>query len=453
MDAVIKIKEENIIEEDDNECKARKLSVVAVLPRYGEKLGGGAEALVKSLLENMLRDSSSSEKVFNSDTNNSNGSVSSVEISRIEVWATCAVDHRTWQNYYPAGVTVENGVTVRRFPVDERNLEVFVAGEFAIADRRPLTVDEQLDWLENSVNSRALYKHIEEYGKEFDVILFAPYLFATSFWGALVHPERSVLIPCLHDEAYAYLGVFKYLFSRVAGLIFNAEPEMDLAQRLYALEDMESKSHVVGMSFDDSVAAALAFSPYEEVAKRFPSVKTQYLLYAGRKEQGKNLDLLINYYSAFRLRNPHIALSLVLVGSGDITFLDKLPDGVIDLGFVSEEEKALLMEHALLLCQPSVNESFSIVIMEAWLRKAPVLVHANCDVTKYHVSQSSGGLYFSNEDEFCGAVRKICDNEDLRILLGSAGEMYVKSKYCWNAVKDRLDSAFLCFGRNGSYTE
>src|SRR5438270_9399764 len=34
----------------------------------------------------------------------------------VEVLTTCAQDHFTWDNVYPAGVQDDEGVTVRRFP-------------------------------------------------------------------------------------------------------------------------------------------------------------------------------------------------------------------------------------------------------------------------------------------------------------------------------------------------
>ena len=44
----------------------------------------------------------------------------------------------------------------------------------------------------------------------------------------IVAPERTVVIPCLHDEHYAYLDVFRPMLSEVAQLWFLAEPEHEL---------------------------------------------------------------------------------------------------------------------------------------------------------------------------------------------------------------------------------
>lgn len=388
----------------------KKISVAVVLPRYGANLGGGAEALSKALSEHMK---------------------SYGLVSNIEIWTTCAVDHRTWANAFAPGVYDEEGITVHRFLVDERNTDIYVPLEITIQQGISLTIDQQLDWLTHSVNSRGLYEHIVREGQKYDVLLFAPYLFATSFWGALIYPERSVLIPCLHDEPYAYLQVFKHLFTQVRGFLFNANPERELARSIYELEDLDSRSEFVGMGFYESHAVASQ-----------SLVNGPYLLYSGRKEQGKNLDLLISYFQSYRQTNADSDLELVLIGSGEINFLKELPEGVTDLGFVSEEEKLSLMKGALALCQPSVNESFSIVLMEAWLQKTPVLVHARCAVTRDHAVTSNGGLYFANEIEFALAVKELETSDSLRIALGQGGFDYVTSVFSWDAVIERLIKAF-----------
>ncbi len=386
-----------------------------IVPRYGEGLGGGAEALMRQLALDIVSPKDSGPLV-----------------GRLEVWTTCAKDHRTWNNELPAGETIEDGITVRRFPVDTRDVEIFLRHEISMREGRPLDSESQLEWLKNSVNSRALYEHIARVGSEFDLLLFAPYLFATTFWGGLIYPERSVIVPCLHNEHYAYQGVFRFLFETVRGLIFNSAPELELAMELYDISNLEKKSAVVGM----------AFAPKEIPAKKKPALERKpYLLYSGRKERGKNLDLLIHYFQQFKERTSS-TLELVIMGAGEIDFCNPLPPGVVDVGFVSEEEKETLMSNALALCQPSLNESFSIVLMEAWLMGTPVIVHGDCSVTKYHVMKSGGGLYFSSVEEFSMVVHKLEKDKDLKNQLGAAGKRYVEEEYCSDAVIGRLFRAF-----------
>lgn len=394
----------------------RPLKLAFVLPRFGEKLGGGAEALAAALAQAVKGDGHA-----------------------VEVWCTCASDHRTWENKFPPGTTIEQGLVVRRFPVGSRNLERYIPLQMRVAEGLLLSVEEQLDWFSESVNSTALYGHIREQGPKFDWMFFVPYLFGVTFFGSLIYPEKSILIPCLHDESYAHLEVIASMFRSVRGCLFNAEAEHKLAERLYG----RIAGNVVGMGFSDP--------PEEQNESKAPpkpyfSEKFPYLLYLGRKEMGKNLPLLIDYFiSAKDRRILPPELRLIVAGSGSFDDahrpLAKNRADICDLNFVSEEEKESLLFHSLALCQPSVNESFSIVLMEAWRACAPVLVHAFGAVTREHVIAGNGGLYFADCDEFAFVVKVLLEEPGLRERLAKNGQLYVKNTYNWQAVLDRFYAA------------
>lgn len=113
----------------------------------------------------------------------------------------------------------------------------------------------------------------------------------------------------------------------------------------------------------------------------------------------------------------------------------------MDLGFVPESEKHDAMAASLAFVHPSVNESFSIVIMESWLAGTPVLVHGGGDVMPFHCRQSGGGLWFRNYPEFEEETMLMLTNPELRCQLASAGRKYVLSQYNWETVTNRLTQA------------
>jgi len=393
-----------------NEKARRRFAFV--VPRFGESIAGGAETLVAALAQQLARRG-----------------------DHVEVFTTCARDNRTWANEFPPGEASEFGLSVRRFPVDERDLERWVPHQIKISAGHTISVEEQLDWMSHGVNSRDLYAHLHSVGPSFDALFFAPYLFATSFWGSQIHPERSFLLPCLHDESYAYLEVIRSMFRQVAGAIFNAAPEYDLARALYG----DIKGGEVGMGFEP-------FAPeYVEGLEPYFEEGVPYILYLGRKETGKNVHQLIDYFiSAKQLGVVDPMLRLVIAGAGSFDDLHRPEaikrEDIIDLGHVSERDKHRLIRYSIALCQPSCNESFSIVIMESWLLGTPVVVHALCAVTRYHAVSAGGGLYFATPDEFAGVVAELSERGDLRASLAHSGERYVRSIYRWSKVLDRFDS-------------
>ncbi len=377
------------------------------VPRFGKSIAGGAETLAGALARQLhLRGDD------------------------VEIWTTCARDNRTWENEYPEGDTEEFGLRVRRFPVDARNLDVWIPRQINIHQGLRLSVEDQLVWMREGVNSAPLYRHIEKHAPSLHAVFFAPYLFGTTFFGALVHPEKSILIPCLHDENYAYTEIMQSLFRQVKGCLFNSEPEQELARMLYG----DVRGGDVGMGFDASGSPER--EPYFK--EPFP-----YVLYVGRKETGKNVQVLIDSFCAYKDAEPGSRMKLVIVGGGEFSDLHRpqaLERGdIADLSHVTEEEKQSLIQHSLFVCQPSQNESFSIVLMEAWLQGVPVVVSAGCPVTKRHVIESGGGLYFASSDDFAGICEELARNDQLRCTLGAAGRRYVEKKFNWKAVLERFD--------------
>jgi len=351
----------------------------------------------------------------------------------VEIFSTCALDNRTWENYFPPGVSKELGLTVHRFLVNPRNLEAWIPRQIQISEGMNIGVADELIWMEESVNSTALYEHIKNEAQHFTSVIFGPYLFGTTFWGSLIHPSNSVLLPCLHDEHYAYTQVISSMFRQVKGCLFNAGPEADLARALYG----KISGGEVGLGFEplDSEYVKM-LSPYFK--DTFP-----YILYVGRKETGKNVQLLVDYFIGAKSELP-TDLKLVIVGGGSFSDLhrpDALKRGdIIDLSHVTEEKKRRLIRHSSLLCQPSVNESFSIVLMEAWLLERPVLVHASSPVTRYHAVSSGGGLYFGSQSDFTAVAKTIVEDPSLQEKLGKWGRSYVEERYRWDVVLTRFDS-------------
>ncbi len=386
--------------------------VALVCPRFADgSLVGGAETLLANLARRAARAG-----------------------RRVTFLTTCAVNHFTWANERPAGAFETDGLTVRAFPVDaDRDIETFLAVQNRISHGARVPPAEEQQWLRNNVNSRALIEHLQTRGGEYDAIVMGPYLFGLVYFAAQVHPARTLLVPCLHDEAFARLEAFRDLFHRVRGFLFNTEPERDLARRLYQLDDAGGDRQlqaVVGMGLDPFEADPHAFAAARGLDR-------PYLLYAGRREPLKGTPLLLDYLAAFRARTG-IDLALALVGSGEVDIPPDLAPHVIDAGFVSEQEKHAAMAGALAFCHPSVNESLSIVLLEAWLAGAPALVHGACEVLRWQCRRANGGLWFRTYPEFEAGLRLLTEQPALRRAMAEAGRAYVRRHYAWEAVEERL---------------
>lgn len=386
-------------------ASGRSLRLAFVVPRYGADVVGGAETLVRGLAEHLAASGSA-----------------------VDVLTTCAQDHLSWKNVLPAGASREAGVTVRRFPVRLRDTRRHAWLQLRILRGSRLRPKEEARWAKESVGSAELFDHLARRGTEYDLVCFAPYLFGTTLCGVPLVPGRAVLIPCLHDEPFAHLGLVRDTFQACRGFIFNSPPEAALAEKLYGIGDRPAG--VVGLGFDPPPPADPA------ALRRRHGLEGPLLFYLGRKETGKNVPLLIEYALRYRA-GRRSDLTLVLAGDGPVTAPPRTP-GVRDLGYLDAAAKAAAYAAATVVCQPSVNESFSIVLMESWLAGTPVLVHARCPVTTHHVFRAGGGLAFDDFYEFAEALDLLLEDAERRRRMGSQGRAYVETVYSWPAVTARL---------------
>jgi glycosyltransferase involved in cell wall biosynthesis len=175
----------------------------------------------------------------------------------------------------------------------------------------------------------------------------------------------------------------------------------------------------------------------------FP-VRGDFLLYAGRREEGKNTPLLVDYFRRFARERPGL-LTLVLMGAGEVSIPPDSSHLVLDLGRVSERRKWDGYAAAHAFCQPSVNESLSIVLLESWLAGRPALVNSGCEVTREHAELSGGGLAFGDYDGFAEALGMLLDDRELAARMGNAGRRYVEEQYNWDSVIGRLLEALGVF--------
>jgi glycosyltransferase involved in cell wall biosynthesis len=376
-----------------------------VVPWYGPGIAGGAEAECRATAR-ALRDRG----------------------VPVEILTTCARDHASpWVDHHPDGVTEEDGFVVRRFKVRPRDPDRYVRLQWRLDLGGPLTSFEEEDFVRESVNSNDLYGYLATERDRY-WYAFMPYCFGTTWEGTLVAPERSLLIPCLHDEPFAHLKWTRRVLGAVRAVCFHVRAERALAERLAGANP--ERFHLVGEGVDPPPAGD------GERFRRKHRVLDAFLLYAGRKAPEKNTPLLLEYFARYKLTHPNSQLKLVLIGPGGVRIPERLSRDILDLGFVSAQDKADAYAGALALCQPSLLESFSLVMMEAWLAGTPALVHGRCAVTRDHCVASNGGLYFDDYFEFVEAVDTMAGDALVRRRMAEAGRAYVLAHYTWDRVTE-----------------
>ena len=382
--------------------KTRK--VAFVVQRCGLEVNGGAEAHCLAIAQRM--------SVF----------------WETEILTTCAVDYVTWEDFYPPGEERIGKVLIHRFPVAaSRVTETFNRISAKINENRSSTAvkeEEEEAWMQaQGPWCPELVRYIETHSSEYDAFIFFTYLYWPTVMGLPKVADRAILVPLAHDEWTIYLGIFRRLFSRVKRFIFNTIEERQLLQRLFPESRLEGP--VVGVSVD----RALEVDPLRFRLEH--SIEDGFLLYVGRIDPSKGCEELFEFF--LRSRNEGRSPSkLVLLGK-PVMPIPVHPD-IITLGFVSEQTKWDALAACEALVMPSVNESLSMVLLEAWSVGKPVIVNGRCEVLVGQCRRSNGGLWYSNYQEWA-EIFACLQAGRVSNVLGRQGWRFVREHYSWPSIE------------------
>ena len=357
--------------------------------------------------------------------------------SRVSVLTTCATDHFTWANELPTGTTFENGVEVRRFPVGPRDPDVWLGHHTSIALGHDLRYSSQLEWMANSVWSPHMLDAVADDAR-YDWIVPIPYLFGTTFWATSVRPDRTAIIPCVHDEPHAKQAVVLDCLSSAKGLMPNTATERALITEMFdqhrgGCGDVARNAPLVAVGYHEALPPTAA--EIEAFCSRH-GIAPGYLLYAGRREQGKGVDELFSLYRQYRAAVPK-PRPLALIGTGHLATPEDLEPHVLDLGFVPDDDMAAGFAGASVLIHPSRLESLGMILLEAWMAGTPAIVNGSSPVLVEHC-QHGGGLWWTSPAEFIEAVELVTGDPDVSERLAAAGRQYVQDRFTWPEVRRRF---------------
>jgi len=176
-------------------------------------------------------------------------------------------------------------------------------------------------------------------------------------------------------------------------------------------------------------------------------IKKDFLLFIGTIEERKNVITLVKAFE--ELRNCK-DLQLVLVGRPGYGFskLSKylnehhLRDEVILTGYVSEEDKIALYDLATIFVYPSLYEGFGIPLVEAMVRKVPIVASR---ISSTEEVAGDAAIYYSNDlfdhEALAEQILKVLENGTLRQELVKKGLQRTK-EFSWERVGQRYVQAY-----------
>ena len=381
------------------------MKLAFVVQRYGADIAGGSEMHCRQLAERL---SSRHD---------------------ITVLTTCARDYVTWENAYPPGTSIENGVRVQRFPVGHRrNLKTFADLSDEVFDDLGSNPEREVEWFRaNGPDAPGLLEHLRAHGGEYELLLFWAFRYAPTFFGLPSVSGRAILLPTAEEDPAVDLDVLPEFFAKPAGYLFLTPEEEALVSTRAGR--VLGPSQVVGIGLDPE-----SERPSRDALDRL-AIPQEFVLYLGRVDRNKGCATLLEYFQEYIDGGGNT--TLVLAGPATLTVPNHLR--IRALGYVADDIRRALLSHARVLIVPSPYESLSIVLLEAWNHATPALVNAYCKVLQGQVRRASGGLYYRSSREFQEALSWLLANDTGRRQLGEQGLAYVDREYRWSTVLERVE--------------
>jgi glycosyltransferase involved in cell wall biosynthesis len=373
-------------------AKPKRPRVAIVVQRYGE-VTGGAERHAQQVAEHLAPH------------------------WNLTLLTTCAKNHLTWENVFPAGEDRVEGLPVLRFPVTRtRNIRPFNGLSRQVFDLPNERLREEHWVAEQGPLCPGLLSHLASSTDAYDGYLFFTYLYAPTVWGLPLVASRAMLVPTAHDEPPLRFGVYGDVFERPRVLMCNTPEEVALIGRFYP---HHARARVVGVGVDRPAADGARFRQKHGLSR-------DYLLYVGRLEPGKGIPELLSHHRALQARYAD-APELVL--AGDTNMAVDGP-GVHYVGRVSEQDKQDALAGAIAVVVPSRFESLSLLTLEAFAQSTPVLVNGHSEVLAGQVARSQAGRTYTDLESFITGLREVGEQ---RQALGGQGLAYAK-RHGWPQV-------------------
>ena len=277
---------------------------------------------------------------------------------------------------------------------------------------QPTTLDEQVTWLNALFRTPGMFQALLRERRQFRRSRFCP-IPVLEYDGVHAHrrrPGRSSCPACT-TRPTPISSVMRHVLSLPASVWFLSGPEHDLAHKLGPGHAATTAWWVRGWTSHSGTRPRSS-------ARSTASTSRSSCTLAGAKPTRAGPG-----WWTFS-PPPRPGSSLVSAGAGHPDVPPRLRGRVIDVGYLTVEQRNSALDAALAYVQPSLMESYSRTSMESWLAgPARVLVRRGSAVVEWHCSRCDGGLAFATSLELGKHLARFEANPKAANQMGERGRI------------------------------
>ena len=168
------------------------------------------------------------------------------------------------------------------------------------------------------------------------------------------------------------------------------------------------------------------------------------VLFCGRMSYQKGPDLLVD--AAPHVLRERQDVWFVFVGEGDMSsYCERrarelgIADACRFLGYVSSAEKQELMNACDLVCVPSRNEPFGVVVLEAWdAGKSVVATEAVSIIRNFE----DGLLAYIQPESLAWCINRLLRSPEEMKSLALAGQSRIEKEFSWGRIAEKTEEVY-----------
>lgn len=252
-----------------------------------------------------------------------------------------------------------------------------------------------------------------------------------------IYPETIAIKSSVLKKIYLQL-FGNYCLNNASALHFTS---LDEEEKVMKNLNLKAPSKVIPNGLD----LRLKNNSFAEEDTSLIFRKNKYILFLGRINKKKGLDLLLNAFLKVNKLNPEI--KLIIAGPDSDNYKQRLLRMVDELdiyrkviftGILNGKAKEEAYHNAIMFILPSYSENFGMSVAEAMFYKIPVIVTDKVGIYSLINEYKAGIVVSPDVESLSVAIESLIDNEELKKELVNNAIKLINSEFNIDSITDKF---------------